>query len=270
MADLKHSGLFFDKTPLSESRFAPGLRYFKWGSFNPLNDGRFDRPPVGAIIPSNNMFRKRRSSFRRRSGNGKRRKTSATTMARKALSISRKLQRKQEVKAFSHPLTTIASVANTGDIRSLALIAQGDLVSQRDGNKISPFFLKLRLNWLGLAADTVGIFRTIIFRDKDQIASNVPTVLDVLEENNALSQINLVSRHRWKILYDRTWTQSNVADLRLNYVDIIGLKLTLGMSFIGAANTGISENGLFMLNITNIAANLPSFTFTGRLFYNDN
>jgi len=191
-------------------------------------------------------------------------------MAKKALSKVRKLERKQEVKSFDITLTTIVDVSTVGDVRNLALITQGDARVERDGNSIAPFFLKIRYHWFGVAADTFGVFRTIIFRDKRQIDTTVPAVLDVLTQGHPLSQTNYTHRNRFKILFDQTFTNANDAAIIQNYSGVINIKLNLKMAWSGAATTAINQNGLYMINITNLAAAQPDFLFTSRLFFNDN
>ncbi len=208
-------------------------------------------------------------SRRRKRYYGRKRYGGASSIARKALSKVRKLERKQEVKFHSIVVTTIANVSTTGDVRSLALIAQGDSRTSRDGNKISPFFLSMRINWIGAVASTADVYRTIIFRDMRQASTVVPTVLTVLSSGTPLSQVNVATHGRWKILYDRTFTSINDAALRAQFSDVIRIKLNKRMGFRGAATTDINENGLFMINITNLAANLPSVVFSSRMFFND-
>ncbi len=209
------------------------------------------------------MSKRRYSRKRGRYGN-------ASSIARKALSKVRKLEKKQEVKMFDINLTTIVTIGTAGDIRSLALIAQGDGRDARDGNAISPFFLNLKYQWQGVAASTLDMYRTLIVRDLRQIASTVPAVLDVLQEAHPLSQLRFDTRKRFKILYDMTYTAPNDATVALSYSASVKMQLKKTMTFSGAASTTIETNGLFMINLSNLAANQPQFRFTSRTFYNDN
>ncbi len=230
-------------------------------SFNQSN-------PVGTSTIStrssstSGMVRRRRYSKRKRSGG-------ASYIARKALSKVRKLERKVEVKMYDITLTTIASVPAVGDIRSLAAVLQGDLVNNRDGNKIAPFFLKVKIHWKCVVAALSQIFRTIIFRDMQQIDSTTPTVGDVLVAADSMSLYHATNRKRFKILFDATWTGAQSASDGLNFVANLNLKLSRRMGFSGAAATTVNENGLYMISVHNDTANLPSVIFTSRLFYND-
>ncbi len=195
--------------------------------------------------------------------------SSSYSIAKKALSKVRKLEKKQEVKFISMPLTTIAAVPIAGDVRSISSIAQGDLVSTRDGDKISPFFFSLRYHWSGTAAAVDGVYRTIIFVDKRQVVSTIPTVAAVLEQTSPFSQYNGQNRGRFKILYDQVFTGTNDVALQQNFTGVISRKMSGNMMYTGAAATSWTQNGLFMINITNLAANQPAFLFTFRLYFND-
>ncbi len=207
-------------------------------------------------------------SFPRRR-RGKKRKMSAMNVAKKALSISRSLRNKVEVKMFDNLVSTIANVGTTGVVTDLARVAQGDGHTNRDGQFLAPFWLSLRLHWIGDPLAIRGIYRTIIFRDKRQIASTDPTVLEFLVENHALSQPSSTQRSRWKVLFDRTWTTDNATNITQNRFINVNVKLSLKMQFSGGASTTISMNGLYMLNISNLAAAQPDLDFSSRMFFND-
>ncbi len=207
------------------------------------------------------MPKGRRFKKRKRGGSH-----TAYHLASQAMTKIRKLERKVEVKFFDHVVTTQATVANTGVIINLVLMAQGNTRATRDGNLITPFHLNMRLQWIGLAATTTELMRTIIFRDKRQVAATVPLVLDVLTANNVLSTYAANTRKRWKILFDHTWTSHNDAAIRLNFFANLRLNLKLKMGFRGPATTDINLNGLFMINIAN---GTPNFVFSARIFFND-
>ncbi len=207
------------------------------------------------------MSRKRR---RMTSSTRKRSKSDGAMALRKV----RKLEQKREVKLFDSS-AQITTIGTTGDIRSLALIAQGDLFNTRDGDHISPFRLKVNLQWLGVAAATGEVYRTIIFRDRRQVTSTVPAVLDVLVDGHPLSMIRASTRTRWKILLDQTFTRPSDTGSFQSFVTKADLRLTMVMGFQGAAATSINKNGLFMLNISNRGAQEPDVFFRSRLLYND-
>ncbi len=206
-------------------------------------------------------------TFHRRRRKKKRGSHTAYHLASKAMTGVRRLERKVEVKFHDIVPTTIATIAAAGDIRSLALIAAGDARSNRDGNFITPFFLTMRFHWIGLAASTTEMFRTIIFRDRRQPTAANPSVLDVMASTNLLANYNALNYKRFKILYDQTWTSPNDVAIRLNFFLKVNIKLSLKMGFRGVANGDINQNGLYMISM---GTNTPNLDFSSRMFYNDN
>ncbi len=208
------------------------------------------------------MSRRRRFRRKRKRGGSH----TAYHLAQQAMKKVRRIEKQIEVKFFDIADTTQATIADAGTIVSLALIAQGNTRSTRDGNFISPFHLKMKIHWFGLAASTTELMRTIIFRDKRQDKEDDPTVPDVLAAPSVLAMFNAAHRKRWKILFDHTWTSPNDLAIRLNFFVDLRINLKLKMGFSGPATTDVNLNGLYMINI---ATETPSLTFTTRLFYND-
>ncbi len=250
------------------SQLQSNLR-FQTGSDFAINDGRFNVPlqgPIHQVTSFRSMSRKRKRSSSRR---GKR-QMSGMSIARKALSKVRKLERKVEVKTFDVGLNTIVDVAvAVGSITNLALIGQGDLSTQRDGDGIAPFFFRMNWNWTGPIAFRSGIMRMIIFRDTHQVDGGAPTILNVLTSVTPLSLYNRLLRKRWKVLFDRTFTATQSSSDAFMAVGQMNLRLKLKMRFNGVAGANILENGLYMILVSNVAADKPSFTFQSRVFFND-
>ncbi len=196
----------------------------------------------------------------------KRRRVGAGVLALKKV---RKLERKVEVKLIDLNVQTIANVSTTGDVRNIALVSGGDLINQRDGNSIAPFFLQMNMNWTGIIAGQNQIMRTIIFRDKRQVKNTVPALSDVLTSGHPLALFSFTNRTRWKILFDRTWTASEATADAFMAIARMSAKLSLLMRWNSGTNTTLEANGLFMLNVTNVTSNLPSFIFSSRMMYND-
>ncbi len=251
------------KRLLPESKFRPVAKRIR------LRSGHFFSQsfPSSAIFPGSTRKRARMSGT---SSRRKKRKRSTMAIAKKALHKVRKLERKMEVKSFDIQNTAIVAISSAGDIRSIFLVAQGSNSNSRDGNSVSPFGLDMRLHWQGATVDKIGVFRTLIFRDKRQVSGTVPLVTDVLVQTSSLSQLSYLNRKRFKILYDETFTQANDAAIVPNYFRHIRLKLRLPVLYNGTTATSLAQNGLFMISISNLAANEPALNFTCRVWYNDN
>ncbi len=209
---------------------------------------------------------------RRRFKKRKRTKGSHTAyhLASQAMTRVRKLERKAEVKVFDVNLNNTATVGAGVVINTMAEVVQGDAINQRDGLQISPFFLKVNFQWRGVAASVFDVYRVLIFRDKRQVASSTPALLDVLNEDAPLSRLANANRRRWKILYDEIFTSHNDANIVLSFVRVLKIKLTLKMLFSGAGGGTRTTNGLFMIIVTNrLTTDRPLFRFDSRIFYND-
>ncbi len=245
-------------------RFLPGRRSFAESTLSVPR--QHVSSFVNEAVNTTSMSRKRnRSSFR----SPKRRKMNASSTAKKALREVRKLQRKQEVKV--HDVNAvILNVTTAGDVRNIALIAQGDGVNQRDGDRISPFWLNMRFQWVGDALGVVEVYRTIIFIDRRQVASTVPSVLTVLSAATPLAMINSQNRNRFSIIFDQTFTRPSDTSSRQSFVGIVKTKVNIqSMQWADATAATLTKNGLYMLNITNSSGNDPDFIFYARMFYND-
>lgn len=228
--------------------------------------------PFQSFFASASLFPKNKSTknkMSRRRG-FKRRRTGGLSTAKLALKEVRKMKRRQEVKRDDKALISFGTVLNTGQITSLCDIAQGSGRSDRDGNRISPISLTIRYNWLGQAASTAEVYRIIVFRDKQQILATTPAVLDVLQSAGAISLYNEDFLGRFKILYDQMWTGANDANIRLSFVGLVKIRLTLPMVFAASASTDIVKNGLYIIAITNVASNAPTYVYSTRLSYYDN
>ncbi len=239
---------------------SPGRRFLK----TVPSDRGFTKG--ASTASSTGMSKRRRLTFHR--FNGRKRFKSASGVARLALSKVRNLERKREVKMVDLA-ATIASVGSSGDVRSLADIGQGDLFDKRDGDHVSPFKLELRLQWAGVAAAEIEVYRTIILRDRRQVTSAIPALTDVLVSGSPLAMFRASTRTRWKILYDQTFTRPSDTSSRQSFVINLSIRLNLLLGFEGSGAASWNKNGLFMVNVSGAATNLPAVIFRSRVLYND-
>ncbi len=241
-------------------------------SHNRFLPGRRSLQPAAAVTVSSSLFHPtttvRRRMPHRRSLKRRRTMTSASSVARLALKKVRKLERKQEVKTVD-TAATIVAVSTAGAVNHLSPIAQGDARDQRDGNQVSPFFLKVNVHWYGVAAAVLEVYRTIILVDMQQVDTGTPSVLDVLSTTGPLGFVNFRNRRRFRILYDQTMTRPSDTASRQSFVLKIMVKLNRTLGYSGTGSDTQNLNGVYMLNVTNAIANHPQIDFTSRIFYND-
>lgn len=210
---------------------------------------------------SNSMSRRRRFSRKRKRGRG---------FGRMALRKVRKLEQKIETKVFQTPFTTIADVTvGTGNIRSMLDLAQGLTQTTRIGNNISPTSFVFRFQWVGQALGVNGLYRTLIFQDRRQVASTAPTILQVLNDERPLAQFNPVFKGRFKILYDSMFTGVSDSDFRQSFAGIVTRRMTGVIKWNGASGTSYLKNNIYMINVTNTTVNDPSLHYTFLFKYKD-
>lgn len=225
-------------------------------------------PKTTGFVPSSMSQRTRRGlSFSFPKRKRKRRRMNDGVLALRKV---RKLEKKVEVKMHDIDFNTLVNVGTAGVVTNLASIAQGDTISSRDAETIFPQSFDLRLIWNGDVAEISGVYRTIIFQDMRQVVSTPTPVLTLLKEATSLSQYSLANRKRFRIYYDETFTlDGNAADHAQLHTRHVVRKVSRSIQWTGATSTAWTKDGLFMVNITNLAANQPNFSFTFRLFFTD-
>lgn len=291
-ADNKHSA----NTVVNTRRTGPQRRHVRFGpdfrERGPLAAGNLGfQPPYGphrlrnALNLYNTSFPLRLStsatryqgkSMSRRRGFKRRRYTrrglsfNYRSDAKQALKIAKRLERKVERKMVEIGVASTAVIGATGIVTRFALIAQGDGISSRQGNHINPTQLVLNFRWIGEPLSTNDVYRTIIFRDNKQILDTDPPVVGVLREARVMSLYALENRRRFRILYDQCFSAPGDAAVTQSFVVKLRLKLTGRMSFQTSVASSILDNGLYMLNISNLAgAFRPTVEFTSRMYYTD-
>lgn len=194
----------------------------------------------------------------------------------KMYQVANRVYAKREAKEAElkfYDLETVGSTIGTGGtVFSLSLnLAVGTGESNRIGSKIRPKGLNMRYEYTANSSATYNTMRMLIF----QYNSATPTVADVLQLTAAaayrhLSQINMASSKRLRILHDETVTISDQTALDIpaviNKKCYIKLGGTIEYSGGGAGN---EENNVFMIVISDSSVNFPVFSFTSRLRYTD-
>lgn len=251
--------------------FRPALKRRKRSSVRSFSFAADLKHNAPLIVPQriSSVRNRPNMSFRTRSGlrfSFRRRKRRRTM---KLASRVSKLEKKRDVKMVDADFTQ-TNIVLAGFMRSLCDIPQGDFSNQRDGDHVFPFRFKFRCHWIGKVLSVNEVYRVIIFRDRRQVTSVVPLLLDVLKVAHPMSQYRASTRTRWKILVDQTFSpSSNDAALASSWVLISDVKLTQKLSFEGAGQASWSNNGIFALFVTNLAANAPDIFVTSRVLYND-
>lgn len=163
------------------------------------------------------------------------------------------------------------AVSNTGFVTYLSGIAQGDGVNSRDGNSVKTSDMLFRFAFtLDPAATVPCRVRMILFIDTDNLGT-VPAVNDVLQTVSALSALERTTQSggRFKILADRIMSLTLI---KSSITGKIYKKLGHHLKYGGTTSAGADarEGAVFVLFISDQAANDPSVSYNSRIKYYDN
>ncbi len=131
-------------------------------------------------------------------------KLSSMLIAKKALRKVKRIERKVEVKIFDFDVATQAPVI-AGILTHMNAIPQGDGVEQRDGLGANMIGFQMNYKVIMNAASTNAVMRVLIVRDKRQVESTDPSVLDVLLAASVVSQRSRVNPKRFHVYYDKQY-----------------------------------------------------------------
>ncbi len=195
-------------------------------------------------------------------------KTKNLSIAKKALRKVNKLARRVRPEQKIHDIgkTSIAPTI-AGIVTSFIAIAQGDTEITRDGLQIRGFFFEFRWTLYKHGTPTSTAVRLLIVRDNRQVESTSPSVLDVLLSATPEAQYSRVNPKRFTILYNRLIMLNTN---RPSTKGVITKKISFPIRYVGAANSTITRNGIYMIAESNAAAaEEPTFTYTFRLRFTD-
>ncbi len=201
--------------------------------------------------------------FKKRSFNKKH-----LSLAKLALRRVQRLRKQlQPEPKFHDILATTLLPGAAGIMTNLCLIAGGNTVTTRIGNMIRPFFMEFRCTVTKDVTPTTSPIRMLIVRDNRQVESTIPSLLDILLQAVPMSPYSRVNPKRFTILWNKFFIlRTNRIATTIN----ITKKLNFPMQYIGAVNTDITRNGIFLLlQSSNVAGQLPTIVFTFRLRFTD-
>lgn len=166
-------------------------------------------------------------------------------------------------------------VDSAGTIQYLTKVPQGDTDNNRNGDKLTPKWLKMRLNFtIAPATDTTNQVRFMIFRWKPNTSLS-PPVLDNLFQNFSLTVNTLVTllpytwdmRNQFTVLYDRVFQLNEAQSLQIDKKIFLRLA-SKKVAFTGATTDGADHICFATFSDSNAAPN-PQITVYNRLAYVD-
>jgi hypothetical protein len=168
-------------------------------------------------------------------------------------------------------LTSTASTV-AGAVWALSQdIIQGDSVSQRSGSQIFLQKIDLRLNAVLPALGLVGGLRVVLVADKRNTGS-IPATTDILQAATATSPPNISAmlNKRFTYIYDEFLPMVvGGSDQQIHIQLSRKFNKVIGYNGTTAVATANGQNALFILVLTDLAANTPFYAFDVGLHYND-
>lgn len=219
-------------------------------------------------MPYGRSYRRKRRYYKRRQprygyfgkfGNDA---TKAIKMAGKALSL---------INVENHRYDNTTSIANqttTATVQTLGAIAQGDNVSNRQGNSIKMTQIDGRIGVYHNGSATKTFTRVIVGVDH-QCNGALPAATDVLAIGDVFSLRNMDQAKRYTILVDEV-VGTDTSHL-LKWIEF-HKPLDFHMEFKGTSSavTDISTNNLFLIAVSDEATNGPQIERMIRLKWIDN
>lgn len=204
---------------------------------------------------------------------GKQRRRNDANAGRRALAEIRRLQQQIEVK---HDDITYAgsplSVDVSGIIGILLSTAEGAEPDQRVGQSMT--VKKIQLGYqldFSDQYDYVTYFRFIVFRDRQTLYNNPPTVTSVLRDATVYSNWNSQYIGRFEILHDKLYkSQPRIATEGDKIVERKTIVFPKGLDVeFFSTGTSYAKNGLFFLAISTQSTNAPTIRLFTQAEYTD-
>jgi len=177
-----------------------------------------------------------------------------------------------ERKIFSTTTTPTASVAAGVVLPISQSLVQGSEIFQRDGDKITVLRTVVRAHFSLNVLVTSATIRYILFYDTTNNGV-LPLVTEVLQNTTVVSPyVNTnILKSRFHILADLTIPLILGGSDQVVHKDLVFAR-RFPIMYSGAADATVSNsrNALFVLVLTDAAANQPIYSFNHQLEYYDN
>lgn len=191
-----------------------------------------------------------------------------------------KILSSQEKKFFLGDISFVFPVAGVGLVTWLTAVTLGDDNNEREGEVISGVRFEMKYNF-SLSAASVHSFETvrvILFEEKVNSNQALPGAAQLLSSINPYSYMNRsTGRNRFRIIYDRTHvinrfvtdldsvSQTYSVSLKMN-----GRKIKFDSNaIVPATGVGGANNHIFLLAISDAAANPANFEGASQYTYKD-
>ncbi len=193
--------------------------------------------------------------------------------------VKRIVSKQHESKFIDVGISTSSPVAGTSVLQLLSGVAQGDTNLLRDGEIIEIQSVqvrgKVRLNAAAAASLLPRIFRVVLFQARHNIEGVIPVVTDVLATDSAISLKQIDNRGEYKVLWSvlASHPTPGISTQATDFVidKYYKFKKPIRATYDGtdALIASMERNHLFLIMMTESAANLPLFNFSVRIVFKD-
>jgi hypothetical protein len=193
------------------------------------------------------------------------------------MALAKKVDDRQVEKKYYDGNGTV-HVLNGGTLTDLAPLTQGDGVSNRDGDELTPQFFQMRASLQaptvyngGTSASQGILYRIMIIQWHNNTAADTPSLAELLENaTNPFSFYNRDYTKSYRVLYENRGSLVNSAgnDDSIQHIDFtIPGKQMRKMTFNDSATTG--EDHLYLVCLSSEVSVGPRLVHTYRLGFSD-
>lgn len=188
--------------------------------------------------------------------------------------VKKMLKGSQETKHRDTVVSAYTTIGYAGSVYHLSDVAQGTSENNRVGDKVHATYIKLGATMAAHATENTTM-RVMLIQDKLN-QGTAPSAGDILEGTgvtggyrSGICELNVDDfPKRWRVLYDKTvrlvsGTASAVQVLKAS------AKINAPIWYSGSAGTDEGRNQIYLLLISDAAANYPSLVWNARLYYKD-
>lgn len=219
-------------------------------------------------VPTYSGRKRPYSGYQKAGVQKKQRSDNAGVMARKALSIAKRLQSDVELKEVT--TESIGTVNSTGVILLMTAVPESVTHTGRTGRKIRIQSIQLKGAATGndLTLTDASICRVLVVRDNGD-SSGAPTFANVLQNGHvwALREQNPHNLRRYSVLHDELFIL-NSGGPNAKVIDWYK-KVNFDCYFDGATLSDANKGSLYLMLLSNRATDMPTISVHTRVRYAD-
>jgi hypothetical protein len=194
---------------------------------------------------------------------------------REVVQVVQKMEKRKVEHKFLDTAATAATVTSTAALVNLSTIVQGITVNDRIGRDVRLHHLEMSYTLYQQNVNVLTSVRVVIFQWKPNTQALVPTYAQVFETTTGsafLASYNYDYSDQYSILYDKLHSLAGlVAAPTASSNQNVLLRRIRNMRQVQVyvAGTSNSSNSLYLLYISDVAANAPTFNYQFRLDFTD-